>query len=88
MDFTFTTLNTSNFSGIAIYGFSGVANIVNNNTVKNITITCNLRNLHYGIYHSDGTANITNNTIGDLTTTGSIVFNSSAPTASFVSPQR
>ena len=86
MDFTFTTLNTSNFSGIAIYGFSGTANLITANTIKNISITCNFRNLHYGIYHSDGTANITTNTIGDLTTTGSIVFNSNAITVLGVSP--
>jgi hypothetical protein len=85
MDFTHTS--TGYFSGISIYGFSGaLANVVSGNIIKNISITCNQRNLHYGIYHSDGTVNITNNTIGDLTGTGSIVFNSSAATVSFVSP--
>ncbi len=84
---TFTHTSTGYFSGISIYGFSGAtANTISGNTVKNISITCNQTNLHYGIYHSDGTVNITGNTIGDLTTTASIVFNSTAPTASFVSP--
>jgi Secretion system C-terminal sorting domain len=84
MDFIHTS--TGYFSGISIYGFSGAANVVSGNTIKNISVTCNQRNLHYGIYHSDGTVNITGNTIGDLTGTGSIVFNSSAATVSFVSP--
>ena len=74
------------FAGISIYGAIGAANVVSGNTVRNFTITCNARNIHSGIYHSDGTANITNNIIGDSTTTNSIQFNSSAPTVSFVSP--
>jgi hypothetical protein len=82
--YTFT--GSGNFSGINIYGFSGAANVISGNTVKNIAITCNVRNLHYGIYHSDGTANITGNIIGDLTTTGSIVLNSNATTSGGVSP--
>jgi Secretion system C-terminal sorting domain len=85
MDFTYTS--TGYFSGISIYGFSGaVANVVSGNIIKNISITCNQRNQHYGIYHSDGTVNISGNTVGDLTGTGSIVFNSNAATVSFVSP--
>jgi hypothetical protein len=84
---TFTHTSTGNFSGISIYGFSGAsANTISGNTLKNISITCNQTNLHFGIYHSDGTVNISGNTVGDLISTGSIVFNSTAPTASFVSP--
>jgi hypothetical protein len=87
MDFTFTA--TGFFTGISIYGYSGaVPNTVDSNIVKNISITCNVANLHYGIYHINGTVNIINNTIGDTLTKGSIVFNSSAITVvlSGVSP--
>ncbi len=84
MNFTFT--GSGSFSAVSIYGFSGTANVVSGNTIKNISITCNQRNVHYGIFHSDGTIDITNNTVGDLTSTGSIVFNSNAPTVAFVSP--
>jgi Secretion system C-terminal sorting domain len=79
MDFTFTA--TGFFTGISIYGYLGsIPNTIDSNIVKNISITCNVANLHYGIYHADGTVNIINNTIGDTLTKGSIVFNSSAIT--------
>jgi Secretion system C-terminal sorting domain len=83
---TFTFTGSGYFAGISIYGFSGTANVITKNYIKNLSITCNARNNHYGIYHSDGAINITQNNIGDLSTTGSILFYSNAPTVSFVSP--
>ena len=38
---TFTYTGSGYFSGINIYGFSGAANVVSGNTIKNLSITCN-----------------------------------------------
>jgi hypothetical protein len=76
------------FKGISVVGGSATdpKNEVTNNVIKNISITCNENNIHALIFHASGPIDINNNTIGDQSTTGSIVFNSATIPALYVSP--
>jgi Secretion system C-terminal sorting domain len=85
---SFSFTGSGVFQGISIIGGTAtdLKNEVTNNVFKNLSTTCNLNNIHALIFHSDGPVDINNNAIGDLTSTGSIVFNSGTTPTAFVSP--
>ena len=73
-----TISGTGVFNGIKLFGGAGGTNFVGNNVIANISITTTSLNINTAIFHSDGAANISKNTVGSLTTRSTIVLNSGA----------
>ena len=74
---TLTINGNGAFKGIALRGGPGTKNIVSNNVIRNINFSTSVTDICSLIYHSDGSADISNNTVGSQTTLSSIVFQSS-----------
>ncbi len=85
---TFTGAFASRFFGIRMNGITGgTLNTISGNTIAGISFTGSTANgtlnnsPFYAIYAENGVINITNNTIGSLSATGSIVYSFSTTTA-------
>ncbi len=74
-----TITGSGSFKGILIRGIAGTPNVISNNRFQNIQFSNDNSDLNTFIFHSDGNANITGNTIGSQTANGNIRYTSSYP---------